>query len=348
MTSRRLPRIGILWRGERQAGPQPVLARVGALFEALAQRGIEAGAVLYEDDALEDVRAELLQCDGVLVWVDPISEGRDRSRLDPLLRDVASRGVWVSTHPDIIIKMGTKDVLVKTRDMAWGTDCHLYATMDEMAAALPQRLASGPRVLKQYRGNGGNGVWKVSLQEPGAANEASNVEVLHAQRDSPLDTMSLAGFIERCRTYFEGGGCMIDQPYQARLPDGMIRCYLVGDRVAGFGHQFVTALLPPPAGTFVSPTPPPRLYYGPDKPEFQALKALLESGWVAEMQRLLATGEDELPLLWDADFLYGPRDAEGQDTYVLCEINVSAVYPFPDEAVGPLAEAAAARCGLKP
>ena len=37
-----------------------------------------------------------------------------------------------------------------------------------------------------------------------------------------------------------------------------------------------------------------------------------------------------LPVLWDADFLYGPRTASGDDTYVLCEINVSSVIPFPD------------------
>ena len=36
--------------------------------------------------------------------------------------------------------------------------------------------------------------------------------------------------------------------------------------------------------------------------------------------------------------MYGPKDASGDDTYVLCKINVSSVYPFPDEALEPLAE----------
>ena len=36
--------------------------------------------------------------------------------------------------------------------------------------------------------------------------------------------------------------------------------------------------------------------------------------------------------------MYGPKDAAGNDTYVLCEINISSVYPFPDEALMPLAE----------
>ena len=41
---------------------------------------------------------------------------------------------------------------------------------------------------------------------------------------------------------------------------------------------------------------------------------------------------DQLPVLWDADFLLGPKDAAGQDTYVLCEINVSSVSPYPEWA----------------
>ena len=38
-----------------------------------------------------------------------------------------------------------------------------------------------------------------------------------------------------------------------------------------------------------------------------------------------------LPLLWDANFLLGPKDNYGKDTYVLCEINVSSVYPYPEQ-----------------
>jgi hypothetical protein len=119
----------------------------------------------------------------------------------------------------------------------------------------------------------------------------------------------------------------------------MIRCYLVRDCVVGFGHQFVTALMPPPPGSLESSAPPPRLYYGASKPEFQGVRARLESEWVPEMLRLLDLDVDSLPAIWDADFLYGPKAASGEDTYVLCEINVSSVFPIPDEAYAPLADA---------
>ena len=56
------------------------------------------------------------------------------------------------------------------------------------------------------------------------------------------------------------------------------------------------------------------------------------------MSQLLAIETSDLPVIWDADFLLGPKTAVGQDTYVLCEINVSSVFPIPDEAPEAIAD----------
>src|SRR5438477_11464326 len=101
-----------------------------------------------------------------------------------MLRDVASRGHWVSAHPDVILKMGVKEVLHRTKHLGWGTDTHLYRTAADFTGVFPSRLQSaGPRVLKRNRGNGGQGVWKVELISESASN-TSVVSVLHAQRGS--------------------------------------------------------------------------------------------------------------------------------------------------------------------
>ena len=47
-----------------------------------------------------------------------------------------------------------------------------------------------------------------------------------------------------------------------------------------------------------------------------------------------------LPVIWDIDFLYGPKTAEGEDTYVLCEINASSTFAFPEFAMPEVARAA--------
>jgi hypothetical protein len=66
----------------------------------------------------------------------------------------------------------------------------------------------------------------------------------------------------------------------------------------------------------------------------------MEEVWLPGMLGILELTPAVLPAIWDADFLLGPRDASGEDTHVLCEINVSSVLPFPDTAADSVARAA--------
>jgi hypothetical protein len=171
--------------------------RLHCVFEALAALGIEAEPARYADDIAGQVREQLLRCDGVLVWVDPLSQGHDRVALDAILRDVASHGVWVSTHPDVILKMGVKQILHRTKHLGWGTDTHLYRDVGSFHEAFPQCLRSaGPRVLKQNRGNGGEGVWKVELASE--SKQDTIVRVLHAPRGSVPQELPLGDFMRLC------------------------------------------------------------------------------------------------------------------------------------------------------
>ena len=301
-------------------------SRFKAVFAALADVGVDAEPVVYEDDVLDAVRARLAQLDGVLVWVNPIHEGRNRAKLDALLREIAARGVWVSAHPDVILKMGTKEVLHRTRTMSWGCDTALYRTAEAMRAELPARLAAGPRVIKRNRGNGGQGVWKVET----LANRM--VRVLDATKDAP-EELALDEFLERCASYFEDGS-VIDQQFQARLSEGVVRVYMSGDGCAGFGHQKVKALVDAPAARAAAG---PRLYTSKADPRFQRLRRLMEDEWTPQLTSLLDIQRRDLPMIWDADFMLGPPGADGTDSYVLGEINVSSVFPIPDEAPAEIA-----------
>jgi hypothetical protein len=314
--------------------------------EALAEKGIAVEGAPYVADNVEGLREQLLRVDGVLVWINPIVDGRDRTDLNKVLADVAASGVFVSAHPDVIAKMGTKDILFRTRTMGWGCNTRHYPTLAVMRRELPESLATGEaRVLKQARGHSGDGVWKVELADPATTRTSSvnsphaSVRVRHAKRGSVETTMSLAAFVTQCEPYFLRGDGMIDQIYQRRLADGMVRCYLVRDRVAGFGEQLINALYPAELGAPAesAPQPGPRLYYPPTRADFQGLKDKLEREWLDQLCGVVGIEKAQLPILWDADFLYGEKDATGANTYVLCEINVSSVYPFPDDALGPLA-----------
>ena len=343
-------RIAILYPGDYavRASATAENNRFADLFRAFAARGIHAEPAVYHDHFCTEVRDQLMQVDGVLVWVNPIQDGHNRSVLDATLREVAAAGIFVSAHPDIVLKLGTKEVLYQTRAIGWGCDTHVYKSMEQMRRELPERLVNGKaRVLKQNRGNGGLGVWKIHFEAVDGTppRPESIVRVRHAQRGCTEEKIPLNEFFRHCEEYFLADGRMIDQEYQERLPEGMIRCYLVQEKVAGFGHQAINALFPAPAGAppTEAPQPGPRLYHPPTKPEFQGLKQKLECEWVPAAQRLLQIETENLPLLWDCDFLLGRKDANGQDTYVLCEINVSSVAPYPDSAVAFLVEATAGR-----
>jgi hypothetical protein len=72
-----LGRIAILWRGDEAARGSATAdnSRFKPVFAALADVGVNAEPVVYEDDVLDAVRAQLAAVDGVLVWVNPIHEG---------------------------------------------------------------------------------------------------------------------------------------------------------------------------------------------------------------------------------------------------------------------------------
>jgi hypothetical protein len=337
MTTTPIGKLALLWRGDVETRRQatPGNNRWRDIFTALAALNIHAEPAVYSEEAADEVREQLLKMDGVLVWVDPLSDGRNRRNLDALLRDVAAQSVWVSTHPDVMQKMGVKEVLYATRHLGWGTDTHLYRSVGEFQDAFPGRLqAAGPRVIKQNRGNGGQGVWRVEASTTGDV-----LTVLEARRGSEPFTLSLTEFLDRCAPYFADGGCIVDQPFQARLPEGMIRCYMGTDKVVGFGQQLIKALLPPPPEGAASPEaqPGPRIMHPATAPAFQALRRQMETEWTPQMMQLLGIERQALPIIWDADFLFGPRSAAGEDRYVLCEINVSSVMPIPDQAPGEIA-----------
>lgn len=327
-------RVGLLWRNEWDP-PEPGVSipessRLRGMFAALAALGVQAEPVVYSDESVETAREQLLALDGVLVWVNPIEHGLDRSLLDPLLREVAAAGVWVSAHPDVILKLGTKQVLVDTGDMSWSSDVHLYRTLEELRDLLPGRLAAGPLVLKQHRGMGGEGVWKVEL-------DGANVRVQHAKRGSEPQRMSLDEFVQSCEPYFAGTGLMVEQPFQPRLGEGMIRVYLTHDQVVGFAHQYPSGLMPPQAA---KAAPPTKVFELAAAAAYSELRKRMESEWVPQLQAILELETHTLPVIWDADFLYGPKDANGADTYVLCEINASSTFAFPEHAMPGVARAA--------
>ena len=310
--------VGLLWRAEWDPVTDRAACKLHGVFDAFAALNVSAEPVLYSDGAVDRVREQLLGLDGVLVWVNPIEQGLDRSRLDPLLREAADAGVYVSAHPDVVLRLGTKQVLVDTRELSWGTDTRAHAS----AAELRERLATlrdDAIVLKQHRGMGGQGVWKVERVDDDV------FQVQHAIRDAERERLSLDQFTARCTWP------MIEQPFLRRLADGMTRVYLTHDRVVGFAQQYPRGLLPPPE----DPAPlPPKRFEEASAPALADLRERMEREWMPDLLRVLGLAAHQLPVIWDADFV---RDDD--DRYVLLEINCSSTFAFPEHAMPGVAQA---------
>lgn len=108
-------RLAIVFPADVGERPSVKLAdtRFARVAAAIGDLGVEVEGAPYADEAAADVRAQLLRVDGVLAWYNSTEHGRDRSTLNTMLSDIAKTGVFVSAHPDVIRKMGTKEVLVR-------------------------------------------------------------------------------------------------------------------------------------------------------------------------------------------------------------------------------------------
>jgi hypothetical protein len=238
------------------------------------------------------------------------------------------------------LKMATKQVLVETRRMSWGTDTKLHRTAEELRHDLPARLTEQTAlVLKQQRGMGGNGVWKVELDDPNSDGQTM-LRVQHAARESVPERLSLDEFVARCEPYFAGEGLMVEQPFQTRLGEGLIRVYMTHDQVVGFTHQYPRGLMPPAEAPQAAAA---KVFELPSASSYGDLRGRMESEWVPQMQEILNLDTHSFPVIWDADFLYGPKTTSGDDTYVLCEINASSTFAFPEHAMPTVARAATQR-----
>ena len=132
--------------------------------------------------------------------------------------------------------------------------------------------------------------------------------------------MALEEFLDRCGGYFEDG-CVIDQPFRARLGEGVVRCYMAGNRSAGFGHQKVRALVDAPAARASAGS---RVYTSNAERRFQRLRRLM-AGEVDAATRLPA----KHPPARSADHL-------GRGLHA----RAARVFPIPDEASAEIARRA--------
>ena len=292
-----------------------------------SEKGFNVDSVLYHDSISDKLEKELLKYDAILVWVNPVEQGGDRKILDTLLMKLSDQGRFVSSHPDTILKIGTKEILFKVRETEFGGDTKLYDSFKDFKERFLKSL-TGIRILKQYRGNGGDGVFKI---------DATNIKndrivVTHAKSGDEEKLMTVDDFFSSFKPFFNNNSILIDQEWNSNIINGMVRCYLTGSKVTGFGYQEINALYP-------LKKPSKRFYFSEVCGLFQDLRNIMENNWVSQLQKITGIENERLPVIWDADFFINKINTENtNEKYSLCEINVSCVSPFPESSIPHIVE----------
>jgi hypothetical protein len=158
------------------------------------------------------------------------------------------------------------------------------------------------------------------------------VSVTHAIAGNEIRTIALEDFFNECSHFFSNQGLLIDQEWNKNMANGMVRCYISGTNVAGFGYQEINALYQDKNGNYIPPGK--RYYFTESCGLFSDLKEIMENNWIPELQEKLGILNDRMPVIWDADFFINSMTSpNAAGKYTLCEINVSCVSPFPPSAI---------------
>jgi hypothetical protein len=97
--TRNVKKVAVVWRGDRETrrAATKTNSRYYRIFEELEAAGFTPEPAVFDETFADEVLQQILAADAVLVWVNPLDDGKTRKVLDPLLREVAEAGLFVST-----------------------------------------------------------------------------------------------------------------------------------------------------------------------------------------------------------------------------------------------------------
>ncbi|WP_459588094.1 Cj0069 family protein [Corynebacterium camporealensis] len=299
------------------------------IVNAIKDAGWHSEVIYFHPDNADDIYTKVSEnFDAYISRVNPGNIPGGEKGYFELLTKLADAGLVGMSTPADMMAYGAKDALVKLNDTPLvPEDTAAYYEVEDFHKTFPNTLSYGERVLKQNRGSTGEGIWRVRLAD---ADLAQSVE---PGTDLPLDTelkcteavdnkthdYKLGDFMDFCDQYIIGdNGMLVDMRFMPRIVEGEIRILLVGDEPVFIVHK-----KPAEGGDSFSATLFSGAKYTYDKPEsWPELLDMFEKARPVIADKLGDT--DDVPLIWTADFMLADGE-DGEDTYVLGEINCSCV-----------------------
>ena len=293
------------------------------ICNSLIEKGWAAEPLFYSDAEHDGVKAKLQGVSGVIVRIiSGTYEGVTQSKLDDMLRGVASSGVPCMSHPDVLLKMGAKDAVVKIKDLSCGmSDTFAYYDVASFKESFPKTVATGARVLRPNSGSQGKGIWVVKLKDEAEASSVTGATMLDLQEafDNHKEEKTIDEFMTFCEQYFGAeNGQLIDLRFMPRMLEGELRVNMIHTTPTEIVHKKTAE------GGMSAPGAEYK-QYKPDDPQFATLMDSFVNKDMPKIMDVLGLAGQPLPLIWTADFILGPKDDDGNDTYFVGEFNCSCV-----------------------
>ncbi len=239
------------------------------------------------------------------------------------LAKLSKEGIGIHTHPSVMQNLDFKDILAKLKSTVLGEkSTKFYQKYDEFKADFPSVVkAEKIRVLKTNYGSTGEGVYLVALNENGSVtcteavnNEKENFAFLEDFMD---DFKNKFEEEDEGAVYFKGKKGFVSCRYLKRISEGEIRVLLVKDKAVSIVHK------KPKEGEFSATlfSGAKYQYDKPDDPKWADVMKISNEG--IEALKPYLCGQD-YPLLWTLDYILD-YDTNGNDTYILSEVNCSCV-----------------------
>ncbi|MGV0334895.1 Cj0069 family protein [Corynebacterium kroppenstedtii] len=294
-----------------------------------AHDGWDSEVIYYDNTKADDIFEKVSKSSGGYISrVNPGNIPGGEKGYFELLTRLSDAGLVGMSSPEKMMDYGAKDALVKLNDTSLvPSDTAAYYDVESFHETFPKSLSYGERVLKQNRGSTGSGIWRVRIEdkeladsvEPGTVLPLDTMLVCTEAVDNHTEYKKLGEFMDFCDQYIVGdNGMLVDMRFMPRIVEGEIRILLVGDKPV-----FVVHKKPAAGGENFSATLFSGAQYTYDKPE--EWQDLIDE--FAAVRPVIADklgGDGNVPLIWTADFMLDDGE-NGEDTYVLGEINCSCV-----------------------
>ncbi|WP_018296978.1 Cj0069 family protein [Corynebacterium lubricantis] len=298
------------------------------IVRAIQDKGWHAEVVYYRPEWSADLFDHVSKnFDAYISRVNPGNIPGGEAGYFALLSKLADEGLVGMSTPAEMMAYGAKDALVKLNDTDLvPSDTTAYYDLESFHQNFPTSLSFGQRVLKQNRGSTGTGIWRVRLLdkelaaplEPGTAVPLDTKIKATEAVDNHTEIRELGEFMDFCDQYIIGeNGMLVDMRFMHRIVEGEIRILLVGPHPV-----FVVHKKPAEGEDNFSATLFSGAKYTYDDPaKWQELVDMFAEARPVIAEKL---GGDNIPLIWTADFMLDDGE-DGEDTYVLGEINCSCV-----------------------